>query len=261
MAVDSHGGRSIGTKRSPRVTVFTHDYAVAKAVARRIGDLVTKTPRVVLGLPTGRTPIGLYRELVSLHQHGVDFSQVTTFNLDEFLGIPANHPGSYRSFMEQHLFTDVNIKPENRHFLNGNAADPEAECLRYEHEIADAGGIDLQVLGIGTNGHIGFNEPAPTLVARAHRVRLKPETRRSNASLFGGDPENVPHEALSVGMATILHSRAIVLLATGRSKAACIERVVNGPLTPELPASFLQLHDDVDIMLDAPAAEKLQAAL
>lgn len=261
MAVDSHGGRSIGTKRSPRLTVFNHDYAVAKAVARRIADLVTKTPRVVLGLPTGRTPIGLYRELVSLHQHGVDFSQVTTFNLDEFLGIPADHPGSYRSFMEQHLFSHVNIKPENRHFLNGSTSDPEAECLRYEQEIADAGGIDLQVLGIGTNGHIGFNEPAPTLVARAHRVKLKPETRRSNASLFGGDPEKVPPEALSVGMATILHARAIILLATGRSKAACIERVVNGLLTPELPASFLQLHDDVDIMLDVPAAEKLQAAL
>src|SRR4029078_7950449 len=229
MVVDA--GRSIGGRRSPGVTVFNHDYAVAKAVARRIADLVTRTPRVVLGLPTGRTPVGLYRELVSLHHHGVDFSQVTTFNLDEFIGIPANHPGSYRSFMEQHLFSHVNIKPENRHFLNGNAADPDAECLRYEQEIADAGGIDLQVLGIGTNCHIGFNEPAPTLVARAHRVKLKPETRRSNASLFGGDPENVPLEALSVGMATILHSRAIVLLATGRSKGACIERGVNGVLT------------------------------
>src|SRR5574339_138649 len=235
-------GRCISTGRSPRVTVFNHDYAVAKAVARRMADLVTTNRHVVFGLPTGRTPVGLYRELVSLHAHGVDFSDVTTFNLDEFLGIPATHPGSYRSFMEQHLFSHVNIKPENRHFLDGSTSDPEAECLRYEREIADAGGIDLQVLGIGTNGHIGFNEPAPTLVARAHRVRLRPE-------------------ALSVGMATILHSRAIVLLATGRAKAGCIERVVNGTITPELPASFLQLHDDVDIMLDAPAAEKLQATL
>lgn len=259
MVVDA--GRSIGGRRSPRVTVFNHDYAVAKAVARRIADLVTKTPRVVLGLPTGRTPIGLYRELVSLHAHGVDFSQVTTFNLDEFFGIPGDHPGSYRSFMETHLFSHVNIRPEQRHFLNGTAPDPDAECLRYEREIADAGGIDLQILGIGTNGHIGFNEPASTLVARAHRVVLKAETRRANASLFGGDPANVPPEALTVGMATILHARAIVLLATGRAKAPCIERVVNGPLTPELPASFLQLHDDVDIMLDGPAAEKLQATL
>ncbi len=254
-------GRCIGTRRSPRVTVFVHDYAVAKAVARRIADLVSRSPRVVLGLPTGRTPLALYRELGNLHAHGVDFSQVTTFNLDEFLGIPASHPGSYRNFMEQHLFSRVNIKPENRHFLDGAAPDPVAECLRYEQEIADAGGIDLQVLGIGTNGHIGFNEPAPTLVARAHRVTLTLETRRSNAALFGGDPAKVPPEALSVGMATILHSRAIVLLATGRTKALCIERVVNGPLTTELPASFLQLHDDVDITLDAAAAEKLLAAL
>jgi glucosamine-6-phosphate deaminase len=160
--------------------------------------------------------------------------------------------------MQTHLFDGVNVRPENRHLLDGTAADPEAECLRYEREIADAGGIDLQVLGIGTNGHIGFNEPAGTLQARTHRVTLKPETRRSNASLFGGDPAKVPPEALSMGMATILHSRAIVLLASGSSKASCVERVVNGPLTTELPASFLQLHDDVDIMLDVAAAEKLQ---
>src|SRR3982751_550960 len=127
-------GRSIGTRRSPRVTVFNHDYTVAKAVARRIADLIARTPRVVLGLPTGRTPIGLYRELVSLHVHGIDFSGVTTFNLDEFLGIPADHPGSYRSFMEQHLFRHVNISLENRHLLTGSASDPEAECVRYERE-------------------------------------------------------------------------------------------------------------------------------
>ena len=259
MPLDSHEGTSSGGRRSPRVTVFAHDYAVAKAVARRIADLVKANPRVVLGLPTGRTPLTLYRELATLHAHGVDFSQVTTFNLDEFLGIPASHPGSYRCFMEQRLFSHVNVKPENRHFLDGSTTDPDAECLRYERAIADAGGIDLQVLGIGTNGHIGFNEPARALEGRTHRVTLKPETRRSNAALFGGDPSNVPPEALSMGMATILHSRAIVLLATGRTKASCVERVVNGPLTTELPASFLQLHDDVDIMLDAPAAERLQA--
>jgi glucosamine-6-phosphate deaminase len=251
---------SLSGRRSPRVIVFPDDRAVAEALARRIADAVTANPRLVLGLPTGQTPLALYRELAALHAKGVDFSQVTTFNLDEFLGIPASHPGSYRRFMERHLFRHVNIKPENRHFLDGSASDPDAECRRYEREIAAAGGIDLQVLGIGTNGHIGFNEPAPTLESRAHRVTLKPETRRSNARLFGGDPAKVPPEALSMGMATILHSRAIVLLATGRSKAGCIERVVNGPLTTELPASFLQLHDDVDIMLDAPAAEKLQGA-
>jgi glucosamine-6-phosphate deaminase len=244
--------------RSPRVMIFPDEHAVAKALARRIVDLIAARPRPVLGLPTGRTPLALYRELVELHAEGADFSRVMTFNLDEFLGIPGSHPGSYRSFMQTHLFDGVNVRPENRHLLDGTAADPEAECLRYEREIADAGGIDLQVLGIGTNGHIGFNEPAGTLQSRTHRVTLKPETRRSNASLFGGDPSKVPPEALSMGMATILHSRAIVLLATGSSKASCVERVVNGPLTTELPASFLQLHDEVDIMLDVAAAAQLQ---
>jgi glucosamine-6-phosphate deaminase len=245
--------------RSPRVTVFDDADAVASALARRVADAIAGKPDIVLGLPTGRTPMAFYRELVALHSTGVDFSILTTFNLDEFFGLSASHPGSYRSFMERHLFGHVNIPPGRTHFLNGTAADPDAECRRYEQEIAEAGGIDLQILGIGTNGHIGFNEPAPTLVARTHRVTLKPETRRSNAGLFGGDPAQVPPEALSMGMATILHARTVVLLATGAAKATCVERVVNGPLTTELPASFLQLHDDVDIMLDALAAEKLRA--
>jgi len=259
MPVDDSQGTCIHA-RSPRVTVFIDPDAVARALARRVANAVAGNARLVLGLPTGRTPLAFYRALAALYAKGADFSHVTTFNLDEFLGIPASHPGSYRSFMEEHLFRHVNVRPERRHFLNGTASNPEAECVRYEQEIADAGGIDLQILGIGTNGHIGFNEPAPALAARTHRVTLKPETRRSNAALFGGDPANVPPEALSIGMATILHSRAIVLLATGRAKATCVERVVNGPVTTELPASFLQLHDDVDIMLDGPAAEQLQAA-
>ena len=261
MSVERSEGVRIGAPRSPRVTVFPGDHAAARALARRIAGTIAANPRLVLGLPTGRTPLALYRELAALHVRGTDFSAVTTFNLDEFLGIPASHPGSYRRFMEEHLFGHVNIPPERRHFLDGSAADPDAECQRYEREIAAAGGIDLQILGIGTNGHIGFNEPSPTLEARTHRVRLRPETRRSNAALFGGDAAKVPPEALSMGMATILHARSIVLLATGKSKASCVERVVNGPLTTDLPASFLQLHDDVDIMLDAPAAEKLRAAL
>jgi glucosamine-6-phosphate deaminase len=248
--------------RSPRVTVFPSDRAAARALGRRIAAAVEANPRLVLGLPTGRTPLALYNELAGLYAHGhVDFSQVTTFNLDEFLGIPASHRGSYRKYMEEHLFSRVNIPVERRHFLDGASLDPERECARYEREIIEMGGIDLQVLGIGTNGHIGFNEPAPMLQSRTHRVTLKPETRRSNASLFGGDPASVPPEALSMGMATILAARAIVLLATGRSKAACIERAITGALTTELPASFLQLHHDVDIMLDAAAAERLRPSL
>jgi glucosamine-6-phosphate deaminase len=241
-----------------RVTVYPTDRAAARALAQRIAAAVAAKPALVLGLPTGRTPIRMYQELVSLANHGrADFSRIRTFNLDEFLGIEPSHPGSYRMFMEDHFFKAARLHADQVNFLDGSTADPDAECARYEAAIADAGGIDLQVLGIGTNGHIGFNEPAPQLQARTHRVRLKPETRRSNAALFGGNSDAVPAEALSMGMATILQARSLVLLATGRSKAGCVERVVNGPITTELPASFLQLHHDVEIMLDAPAAEKL----
>lgn len=244
--------------RSPHVEVFADDRAAAAALAHRIAGALARNPALVLGLPTGRTPIALYDELASLFAQGrVDFSQATTFNLDEFVGIPPSHPGSYRSFMETHLFARVNIDPSRVNFLHGDAVDLDAECIRYERAIEEAGGIDIQILGIGTNGHIGFNEPARELQSRTHRVRLKPETRRSNAALFGGDVDGVPQEALSMGMATILQVRAVVLLATGRPKAACVERVLNGPLTTELPATFLQLHHSVSIVLDRAAAERL----
>lgn len=244
---------------SPRLEIFPNERAAARALARRIVSALAVTPRLVLGLPTGKTPVGFYHELAAIAGSGhADFSHATTFNLDEFLGIRPSHAGSYRRFMEQHLFSRVNLNPKRIHFLDGSAADPEAECARYERAIVEAGGIDIQILGIGVNGHIGFNEPARELSSRTHRVRLKPETRRSNASLFGGNPHAVPEEALSMGMATILQARAIVLLATGRSKAACVDQLVNGPITTELPASFLQVHHNVDILVDEAAAERLR---
>ncbi|HEY0874722.1 MAG TPA: glucosamine-6-phosphate deaminase [Vicinamibacterales bacterium] len=245
--------------RSPRVLIFADARTVARELAARIGQALRDKPALVLGLPTGRTPLLLYEELVRLHEAGeADFSAATTFNLDEFLGIPSDHPGSYRTFMHRYLFDHVNVDPKRTNFLNGAAADPVEECERYEREIDQAGGIDLQILGIGTNGHIGFNEPAGELEARTHRVRLKPETRRSNAALFGGDPESVPAEALSMGMGTILQARKAVLIATGETKAGCVERLVNGPITTMLPASFLQLHRDADIYLDRDAAKELE---
>jgi glucosamine-6-phosphate deaminase len=246
---------------SLRIIAFPDDRTLAKTLAAEIASQLRDNLRLVLGLPTGRTPIRLYRELLKLHAHGdADFSQATTFNLDEFVGIEASHPGSYRIFMEQHLFSRVNLAHDRINFLNGAAPDLNEECRRYEAAITAAGGIDLQLLGIGTNGHIGFNEPARSLAARTHRVTLKAETRRSNASLFGGDPERVPHEALSMGMATILHARRIILIATGKSKASCICRVVNGPITPKLPASFLELHRNVELWLDEAAAAELTRA-
>jgi glucosamine-6-phosphate deaminase len=241
-----------------RVTVFPTDRAAARALAKRIAAHVQAKPSLVLGLPTGRTPVRLYQELVWLVERGqLDLSTVRTFNLDEFLGVAREHQGSYRRFMDEHLFKPAGIADEQVEFLNGAAGDPAAECERYEEAIAAAGGIDVQILGIGTNGHIGFNEPARELQARTNRVRLKPETRRSNAALFGGDADAVPPEALSMGMATILQARSIVLLATGKSKSGCIARVVNGPITTRLPASFLQLHHDVEVVLDEAAASKL----
>jgi glucosamine-6-phosphate deaminase len=240
---------------APRLTVFADESTLARELAQRLVAIIRERPTMVLGLPTGRTPVRLYHELAARHRRGeVDLSRVQTFNLDEFLGVPPSHPGSYRTFMQTHLFGRVNIPPGAVHFLDGSAADPDAECQRYEAAIVDAGGIDLQIVGIGTNGHIGFNEPAPELAARTHRVRPRASTRRSNAALFGGDPDRVPEEALSMGMATILQARRIWLIATGKSKAACVRRVLEGGVTTKLPASFLQLHPDAEIIVDDKAA-------
>ncbi len=240
------------------ITIFATAELASHAVARRLADGIRDTPDIVLGLPTGRTPVRTYAELVRLSQSAaVDFSRVQTFNLDEFAGIGPAHPGSFRRFMNDHLFRDVGLNMDRVGFLDGAAADLDAECDRYEQAIERAGGIDLQVLGIGANGHVGFNEPGETLTARTHRVRLHDVTRRENAAPFGGDPEAVPREALSMGMGTILQARTIVLLATGARKASCIERTIRGPLTTRLPASFLQTHRDVEIYLDGDAASLL----
>lgn len=242
----------------PKVTIFHDERILARTLAAQIVEAIAQKPDLVLGLPTGRTPIRLYHELGALYAKGqADLSRVTTFNLDEFLGVAAAHPGSYRTFMQEHLFSRVNIPEGQINLLNGTAPDPLAECIRYERAIAAAGGLDLQLLGIGTNGHIGFNEPARELTGSTHRVALKPSTRRSNAALFGGDEENVPREALSMGMATILRARRIILIATGKSKAGCIERAAHGPITTRMPASFLQLHRDVELVLDEAAAGQL----
>jgi glucosamine-6-phosphate deaminase len=242
-----------------KITVFENERVLARTMAVQIAAALGQRPAMVLGLATGRTPIRLYHELGSLHANGqADFSRAASFNLDEFVGLPGDDPGSYHTFMHEHLFSRINLPPAQIHFLDGAAPDPVAECERYETAIAAAGGIDLQILGIGTNGHIGFNEPARQLQPRTHPVTLTASTRRSNASLFHGDPAKVPPQALSMGMATILHARRIVLLATGKSKARCVERMVKGPIATKMPASFLQLHRDVELVIDRAAASVLQ---
>jgi glucosamine-6-phosphate deaminase len=240
------------------VKVFATPSALAGALAREIAKALSANPRLVLGLATGRTPIPLYEELARLHAQGrADFSHATTFNLDEFLGVASKDPRGYQAFMRRHLFDQVNLQANHIHFLNGTAGDPTAECARYERAIARAGGIDIQILGLGLNGHIGFNEPARALIAATHRVRLTRATRRANAALFDHRVRHVPKEALSMGMATILRARRIVLLSTGVSKARCVERMLRGRVTPRLPASFLQLHANAEVWLDRGSASRL----
>ena len=240
------------------VRVFETADQTARAVADRIAGAIRTKPDVVLGLPTGKSPIKTYAELRRMHDAGaVDFSRVRTFNLDEFAGVDPAHPGSFRRFMDEHLFRHVNLPAANIHFLNGTADDVDAECVRYEAAISAAGGIELQLLGIGANGHIGFNEPGDELIAPTHRVSLHDVTRRDNAAMFGGEAGSVPREALSMGMGTILKASAIVLIATGDRKASCVQQMMRGPLTTRLPASFLQTHRDVAVFLDRAAAALL----
>jgi glucosamine-6-phosphate deaminase len=233
------------------VRIFDTAAQAARAAARIIARQLAAQPASVLGLPTGRTSAPVYKELVRLRP---DFSRAQTFNLDEFVGLAAQHRRSFHAFMNRHLFCRVNIPADQVHFLNGAATDLEAECRRYERAIAGAGGIDLLILGIGANGHIGFNEPAAALSLRTHRARLTAATRRANAGLFAGQPAKVPREALSMGMGTILAARTIVLIATGRAKAHAVGAMRSGRIMPALPASFLQLHRDVTLVLDRAAA-------
>lgn len=237
---------------------FENEDVLAATLATRLIEAISLSPRLVLGLPTGRTPVALYREVRSRSQRGhVDWSQVRTFNLDEFVGLGAGDAGSYRSYMQAELFDHVRIEPLNIGMLDGRAPNLAAECARYERAIDEAGGIDIQILGIGANGHIGFNEPAEALTAETHVAVLKAETRSANAGLFGGDAERVPTHALSMGMAAILHAREIVLMATGAEKAAAVAAMVDGPITTQLPASLLQVHPRVTVMLDRGAALRL----
>ena len=240
------------------IQYFDDEAALSAALATRVLELIVARPSLVLGLPTGRTPLGLYRELRERSGGNlIDWSQVRTFNLDEFAGLDAASPNSYRAFMQAELFDHVSIDPRNIGFLNGAAEDLRAECRRYEDAIEATGGIDLQILGIGANGHIGFNEPADGLCATTHIAELEEESRAANAQRFGGDWTTVPERALSMGMWTILGAREIILIATGEEKAGAVHGMVEGLITTRLPASLLQVHARVTVMLDRLAASRL----
>jgi glucosamine-6-phosphate deaminase len=242
------------------IRVFASGEALAQAAAGRVVSVLRGRPDLVLGVPAGRTPVGIYAELARLHAAGeADFSRATAFALDEFVGIDATHPASFHRFIREHFAAPVGLPLERLHALNGAAHDLDAECARYEAAIHDAGGIGLQLLGIGANGHIGFNEPAHKQIARTHRVMLLEETRAASAPLFGGQLAHVPREALTMGVGTILNAEAVILLAAGEGKAASVERMVRGPISTQLPASLLQAHRSVEVYLDRAAASRLSA--
>lgn len=233
--------------------------AASLLAASFFSRLIRRKADAVLGLATGRTPLLLYAELARLHrEEGLDFSRVTAFNLDEYLSLGPGHPASYARFMKEKLFDHINISPGQTFIPNGLAENIPEECARYEKMIRDKGGIDLQVLGLGVNGHIGFNEPSSSLASRTRIKTLSRSTIRANADDFGGE-DKVPRHVLTMGVGTVLDSRRCLVLAFGSSKAEAVAGMIEGPVTAGLPASALQLHPSVVVILDRPAAARLKA--
>jgi glucosamine-6-phosphate deaminase len=241
------------------LVVIKKDYQeVSREAARIVAGAVRANPRIILGLATGSTPLGLYQELIALYRAGnLDFSHATSFNLDEYLGLPASHPQSFHFFMKQKFFSQVNLPPGNAHIPDGTiSGDYAAYCARYELTIKAAGGIDLQILGIGRNGHVGFNEPTSSLASRTRLKALSRETVEDNRHFFS-DQSEMPKCAITMGIGTILDSRRVLLLASGRSKAAAVAKAIEGPITSSVSASALQLHPDVTFLIDEEAAYSL----
>ncbi len=235
----------------------TYEEASA-AAARVVAETLNEKPNAVLGLATGSTPLGLYRELIRMHkEEGLDFSHVTTFNLDEYVGLSHDHPQSYYYFMWENLFKHINIPPENIHVPSGTANNYKAFCQWYEDRIEECGGIDLQVLGIGSDGHIAFNEPSSSL---SSRTRLKTLTRQTidDSARFFDRREDVPIYSITMGVGTIMEAERLLLLANGSGKADAVAAAIEGPVTSMITASALQLHPDSLFFLDEEAAGKLK---
>jgi glucosamine-6-phosphate deaminase len=232
---------------------------MSRKAAYIVASQIILNPRSVLGLATGDTPLGLYRMLISMYWGGdLDFSGITTFNLDEYHGLSEESPYSYHYYMKQNLFQHINIKEEQCHIPRGTAENVEEECRLYDRAIEAVGGIDLQILGLGVDGHIGFNEPDEKFEGGTHLVELQESTLRSNARFFPS-PDEVPRFALSMGIKSIMKAKKILLLASGASKADAIYEALRGEVNPELPASILQLHPEVTCILDRNAASRLEA--
>jgi len=232
---------------------------IAALAADAIEALLRNKPDAVLGLATGSSPLPVYEELERRHRRGLDFSRVRAFALDEYVGLPPGHPGSYREVIRREFTGRVNIRPENVHGPDGEAADVPAACRAFEEAIRAAGGVDLQLLGLGTDGHIGFNEPGSSLASRTRIKTLVEQTRRDNARFFSNLAE-VPHHVITQGLGTILEARHVILLATGAQKAQAVRDLVEGPVAAICPASVLQLHPHVTVLLDEAAASSLRLA-
>jgi glucosamine-6-phosphate deaminase len=242
------------------VIIKSDAHAAARLAARKIAALVRREPSAVLGLATGRTPIETYERLVEYHRNeGLDFSRVTTFNLDEYVGLDPKHTASYHAYMEGVLFSKVNIDRGRTHLPDGLATDIPKTCREYEDRIRAAGGIDIQILGIGSDGHLGFNEPTSSLSSRTRIKTLTDRTRKDNAAYFGGE-ESVPRHVITMGLGTIMDAKVCLLLAYGRKKAAAIAHAVEGPVTAMVPASILQMHPAAVVIIDDEAAAELKRA-
>lgn len=236
--------------------IKTNNYEeMSRVAAEKIINLVKKKPNAELGLATGGTPEGVYNLLIQDHQvNGTSYKQVRTVNLDEYIGLPKEDPNSYYTFMKEKLFNHIDILPENTHVPNGMADDANAEADRYESFVHEIGGVDLQILGIGHNGHIAFNEPGTSFDSKTHVIDLTDETRQANARFFNSIDE-VPTKAITMGIHTIMDSKEIILLASGASKAEALKKLVHGEVTEQFPASILQKHSHVTIIADEAALQ------
>lgn len=239
------------------VLVYDNEEQIGIAAGNYICSQVIAKPNAVLGLATGSTPLKTYAEMIKLYESGaVDFSKVSTFNLDEYCKLDVKDVNSYHRFMHDNLFDHLNIPEKNINFLDGNAENPEQECMDYENRIDNAGGIDIQLLGIGSNGHIAFNEPSDSFERYSHVVALKESTIKDNSRFFKSI-EDVPTHAVTMGIGSIMKAKKILIIATGENKAQAVKQLINENVTPQCPASVLQFHSDVTLMLDKGAASLL----
>lgn len=238
--------------------IVTKNYEeMSRLAAEFMAKEVNKNPEIILGLATGGTPVGMYKELINMCSNKeVDFSKATTINLDEYIGLSGDHNQSYRYFMNTNLFNHINVDKTKTYVPNGQAADIENECKSYDERIKNLGGIDLQLLGLGSNGHVAFNEPDEYLTVGSHETKLTDSTIEANARFFNSMDE-VPKTAITMGLGGIMQAKKILVIANGEGKAEVVEKLMNGKITTEVPASMLQMHRDVTIIVDEAAAAKL----